>query len=146
MNSRGDNNRSLKEWLQVFVQSPQLRDKLYQKKVEKIWAEMMGPAIKGYTRRIRLEQRTLILNIDSASLKSELSIMKESIRTRLNEKLGENFIQEVKFFSGAERNYKTISITSSAFKFPRSRSLLVSEIKICPKSSAFNISINLASR
>lgn len=94
----GDNNRPLKDWLQIFVHSPQLRDKLFQTKIEKVWAEMMGPVIKGYTRKIRLDNQVLYLTIDSASLKSELTIMKESIRTRLNEKLGEEFIKEVKIF------------------------------------------------
>ena len=58
----------------------------------------MGPVIKGYTRKIRLDNQVLYLTVDSASLKSELTIMKESIRTRLNEKLGEEFIKEVKIF------------------------------------------------
>ncbi|HJW28136.1 MAG TPA: DUF721 domain-containing protein [Saprospiraceae bacterium] len=95
MSSGGDHDRSLKEWLQVFVQSPQLRDKLYLKRIEKIWADTMGPAIVQYTRRIKLDQRRLILYIDSAPLKSELTIMKASIIGTINEKLGEEFIQEV---------------------------------------------------
>jgi|WetSurMetagenome_2_1015567.scaffolds.fasta_scaffold562322_2 predicted nucleic acid-binding Zn ribbon protein len=98
MTMRGDNNRPLKEWLQVFVQSPELRDKLYQTRIEKSWEELMGPVIKGYTRRIKLDHQVLILYIDSASLKSELTMMKSNIITILNEKLGEDFIKEVRIF------------------------------------------------
>lgn len=93
---RGDNNRPLKEWLQVFAQSPQLRAKLYQTRVEKMWAELMGPVISGYTRKIKLDGQVLLLFIDSASLKSELNRMKESILTRVNERLGEEYVKEVK--------------------------------------------------
>ena len=93
---RGDNNRPLKEWLQVFTQSPQLRAKLYQTRIEKMWGEMMGPVISGYTKRIKLDQQTLILFVDSAPLKSELNIMRENIRSKVNEQLGEEFIKEVK--------------------------------------------------
>ena len=75
---RGDNNRPLKEWLQVFAQSPQLRDRLYQKRIEKLWEELMGPIIHQYTRRIRLDERVLI--------------------QRMNEKLGEDYIREVKIY------------------------------------------------
>ncbi len=96
MTSRGDNNRPLKEWLRVFVQSPQLRDKLYQKRIEKAWDEMMGPVIRGYTRKIKLEGQVLIFYIESAPLKQELTIMREDIRQRMNEHLGEAFIREVK--------------------------------------------------
>ena len=34
---RGDNNRPLKEWLKIFTQSPQIRSRLYQARVEKMW-------------------------------------------------------------------------------------------------------------
>jgi predicted nucleic acid-binding Zn ribbon protein len=93
---KGDNNRPLKEWLQVFVQSPQIRAKLYQTRIEKMWAELMGPLISSYTRKIKLDEQVLFIYVDSASLKSELTIMKENIRTLVNEKLGEDFVREVK--------------------------------------------------
>jgi predicted nucleic acid-binding Zn ribbon protein len=93
---QGDNNRPLKEWLQVFAQSPQIRAKLYQTRIEKMWGELMGPLISGYTRRIKLDDRVLLLFVDSASLKSELTIMKENIRTLVNERLGEDYVREVR--------------------------------------------------
>lgn len=93
---KGDNNRPLKEWLQVFAQSPQIRAKLYQTRVEKMWTELMGPVVSGYTQRIKLDQHVLTLYVESASLKSELNIMKENIRTLVNERLGEEFVKEVR--------------------------------------------------
>ena len=96
MASRNDNNRPLKEWLQVFVQSPQIRDKLYQTRIEKLWSDRMGPVIVSYTRKIQLDGNNLILYIDSAPLKQELSIMKEKIIELMNDGLGETFIREVK--------------------------------------------------
>ncbi len=93
---RGDNNKPLKEWLQVFAQSPPIREKLYQTRVVKMWAEIMCPVISGYTRRIKLDGRILILYIDSSSLKAELSIMKEQILTTVNERLGEDYVKEVR--------------------------------------------------
>jgi len=93
---KADNNRSLKEWLQVFVQSPQIRSKLYQTRIEKMWTELMGPLISSYTRKIKLDNQTLIISVDSAPLKSELNIMKEDILKLVNEKLGEDFVKEVR--------------------------------------------------
>ncbi len=57
---------------------------------------MMGPVVSGYTKRIKLDHQTLILFVESASLKSELNIMRENIRSKVNEQLGEEFIREVK--------------------------------------------------
>lgn len=96
MASHSDNNRPLREWLRVFVQSPQIRDKLYQARIEKLWSDRMGQAIVSYTRKIKLDGNILILYIDSAPLKQELSIMKEKIMEMMNEGLGETYIREVR--------------------------------------------------
>jgi predicted nucleic acid-binding Zn ribbon protein len=98
MSFRGDNSRSLKEWLQVFSQSPQLRARLYQTRVEKMWLELMGPVIDQYTRRIKLDGQTLLIFVESSPLKAELTVMRESIRSQVNERLGEEYIKEVKIF------------------------------------------------
>lgn len=96
MASHSDNNHPLREWLRVFVQSPQIRDKLYQARIEKLWSDRMGQAIVSYTRKIKLDGNILILYIDSAPLKQELSIMKEKIMEMMNEGLGETYIREVR--------------------------------------------------
>lgn len=96
MSFRGDNNKPLKEWLQIFTQSPQLRSRLYQTRVEKMWNEVMGPAIINYTRRIRLDGQVLMIYVASAPLKAELSMMKETILKTVNERLGEDYVKEVR--------------------------------------------------
>ena len=96
--TRGDNNRPLKEWLKIFSQSPQIRSRLYQTRVEKMWAEVMGPVIKSYTSRIKLDGQVLLIYVNSAPLKAELSMMKETILKSVNERLGEEYVKEVKIF------------------------------------------------
>ena len=96
MTMRGDNNRPLKEWLKIFTQSPQIRSRLYQARVEKMWGELMGPLIKSYTKRIRLDGQILTIYVDSSPLKQELSIMKDTIMTSVNQRLGEDYVKEVK--------------------------------------------------
>ncbi len=86
----------MKDWLQIFAQTPQLRSRLYQTRVEKMWLELMGPVINGYTRKIKLDGQILMLYIDSSPLKAELSTMKETIIESVNKRLGENFVKEVK--------------------------------------------------
>lgn len=96
MTTRGDNNRPLKEWLKIFAQSPQIRSRLYQTRVEKMWLELMGPVVNSYTRRIKLEGQVLLIFVDSSPLKSELTIMKETILESVNQRLGEEYVKEVK--------------------------------------------------
>jgi predicted nucleic acid-binding Zn ribbon protein len=98
MTFRGDNNRPLKDWLRIFSQSPHLRSRLYQTRVEKLWEEKMGPVIQSYTRRIRLDGQVLFIYVESAPLKAELSTMKDSILRSVNEALGEDYVKEVRIF------------------------------------------------
>jgi predicted nucleic acid-binding Zn ribbon protein len=95
---RGDNNRPLKDWLKIFSQEPHIRSRLYQTRIEKMWLELMGPVINGYTRKIKLDGQVLTLYVDSSPLKAELSTMKETIMTSVNQRLGENFVKEVRIF------------------------------------------------
>ncbi len=93
---RGNNDRPLKDWLKVFAQAPEIRSRLYQTRIEKMWIEVMGPVIKSYTRRIKLDGRILMIYVDSSPLKAELSTMKETILKSVNERLGEDFVREVR--------------------------------------------------
>src|SRR5688572_18912430 len=93
---RGDNNKPLKEWLQIFSQSPQIRSRLYQSRIEKMWKEVMGPVISSYTHRIKLDGQVLLIFVNSSPLKSELSIMKETILQSVNQRLGEDYVKEVR--------------------------------------------------
>lgn len=96
MMTRGANDRPLKDWLKIFAQSPEIRSRLYQTRVEKMWKELMGPIITSYTRRIKLDGQVLTIYVDSSPLKAELSTMKETIITSVNERLGENYVKEVR--------------------------------------------------
>ncbi len=56
----------------------------------------MGPVIHNYTRRIKLDGQVLMIYVDSSPLKAELSTMKETILKSVNERLGEDFVKEVR--------------------------------------------------
>lgn len=95
MSSRGNNNRPLKEWLQIFASSPQLRDRLYQTRIQTIWEESMGPLVVKYTRNLYLDNDKLFVHVDSAPLRSELYRMRDSIKEKINQSLGENLISDI---------------------------------------------------
>ena len=61
-----------------------------------MWTEVMGPVINNYTRRIKLDGQVLMIYVDSSPLKAELSTMKEMIMKSVNERLGEDFVKEVR--------------------------------------------------
>lgn len=89
------NETSLKEALHAMVEAYRLKHRLNQTRIRAMWAELMGPAIAGYTREIKMGRKKLYIYLDSAPLRQELSFGKEKIRRMLNEQLGEEYIQEV---------------------------------------------------
>ncbi|MEZ4993653.1 MAG: DUF721 domain-containing protein [Saprospiraceae bacterium] len=92
---KNHNEKTLKEALQVMVEHYRLKSRLNQTRIRAHWAEMMGPSIMRYTREIKMGRKKLYIYLDSAPLRQELSMGKEKIRRMLNEKLGEDYIQEV---------------------------------------------------
>jgi len=89
------NDQPIKEVLQQMVDQLRLRNKLNQTKIQQLWVDLMGPSISKHTTSIQVRRKKLYLNINSASLKSELSYAREKIRTLINEELGEDYIEDV---------------------------------------------------
>ena len=90
------NDFPIKDVLKKWVNTQQGAErKLNQVKVEEVWVELMGAKISEYTSKVILRRDILILYINSAPLKQELSYSKDKIVRRMNEKLGEDIIKEV---------------------------------------------------
>lgn len=62
-----------------------------------MWPEIVGPGVNRYTFRRYVENGVLHVYISSASLKNELSFMRQSLLERLNDAVGSNAISEIVF-------------------------------------------------
>ena len=89
------NDQKIGEIIGSLMQDPKYKPKLYQKKIEQTWQDMMGVWVGRETRSIRVKDGVLTLRISSSALREELHFMREKIKERINAMLGENFIQEV---------------------------------------------------
>jgi len=92
------NDQKIKDVLAEMYNSRRLKPKLDQLKVKSIWENMMGPSINKYTREVSLRKGKLMVQIDSAPLKQELSFGKEKIIKMMNEEIGEVVVKEVVIF------------------------------------------------
>ncbi len=79
-----------------LIDEYKLRDKLLQVNLPHAWEKLMGAAIAKRTLDISLKNGTLNIRISSAPLKNDLIFEKENIKTRMNEELGGEFVQEVR--------------------------------------------------
>lgn len=89
------NDQMLGEILAHLIQDPKYKAKLYQKKIEQAWQDVMGIWINRETRSIRVKEGSLIIKISSSALREELHFMREQIKEKINGLLGEEFIDEV---------------------------------------------------
>jgi len=95
MNSFKKNDHSIGDLVRQFSEDRRMKPHLYEKKVEAAWSEIMGTWIKKETSAIKLRDQKLILSISSAALRQELHYSREQIKDRINEFLGESYINEV---------------------------------------------------
>ena len=92
---RKTNHQSLGEVIEQLKKTYNKSGKLDEIDLNQNWEPLMGKLIANHTQEIKLSRKKLILRIDSAPLREELSYSKERIITLLNEHLGKDLIKEL---------------------------------------------------
>ena len=95
MAKRENNSFSVKDLMQSFIKENNLSKGMRKLKVEETWAEMMGPGVMAHTTSVKLQNKTLIIQLTSSVLREELSYGKEKIIKMMNEKVGEGVISKL---------------------------------------------------
>ncbi len=86
---------SMQQALQLFLKTSKLKPGIQSLQIEEVWSKLMGKAIAGYTDKIELIGKRLIIHTQVAPLKNELEFQKEKIIERVNEELGEVVVESV---------------------------------------------------
>ena len=95
MTKRDREEQSLGDALKSFFKGSRLEKGMDQMAVRDVWNTMMGSAIAGYTKDIRLQNGTLYVRLTSSVLREELNYGKQKIQDMLNAELGQDLIQKV---------------------------------------------------
>ena len=95
MKKRNNENMSISEVLQEFVDHNKLQKGLDKVTVKDVWNQQMGPAIQKYTTAIKLEGSTLYIQLSSSVLREELSYGREKIIKMLNKELGRELVKKL---------------------------------------------------
>jgi predicted nucleic acid-binding Zn ribbon protein len=89
------NDQKINEVLGDMIKDLRLKPKLNQTKIKEVWAQIMGPQIDRYTKKITVQNTKVIVTIESSPLRQELSYGKDKILKNLNEALGETYLTEI---------------------------------------------------
>ena len=77
--------------------------------IMKVWDDVVGEEIAQRARPLRLIKGKLYVNVSSSPWMSELMHLKESMRGRINERLGSNTVEDIVFRVGqVKRKIKVV--------------------------------------
>jgi predicted nucleic acid-binding Zn ribbon protein len=94
---RKSNTQSISSVLKSYVQENNLERKLNELDLIKSWESVMGKTVSRYTGNLYIQNSTLFVETTSPIVRNELLMMKEEIRVRLNEVVGEELIKTIVF-------------------------------------------------
>ena len=95
MAKRKSNTSSLDEAIKSLLKAYRLGDKMVELDILKGWPEIMGPVVASKTNRITVKNKVLIVELDSAVLREELSYGKAQIVRNVNDFLQQEFLKDV---------------------------------------------------
>ena len=94
---RKSNTQSISSVLKSYVRDNNLELKLNELDLIKSWESVMGKTVSRYTGNLYIQNSTLFVETTSPIVRNELLMMKEEIRVRLNEVVGEELIKAIIF-------------------------------------------------
>ena len=95
MAKRENDSFSVKDLMQSFIKENNLIKGMQKIKVEETWNQMMGPGVATHTTSVKLQNKTLVVQLNSSVLREELSYGKEKIIKMMNEEIGEKVISKL---------------------------------------------------
>lgn len=87
--------KPLKELVDKMLRSYGLGDRLDEMSLVKSWEEIVGKMIAKHTKEIYFNKGTLFVQLDSSTLRQELSYVKSDLIERLNDKAGKIMVKDI---------------------------------------------------
>lgn len=92
-----DNQIKLGDAIKELMDQYQLNGKMNEVKLYEAWDRVLGPAIANHTVSKQLFEDKLIIKLDSAALRNELSYSKSKLIQSLNSAVGVELVKEIVF-------------------------------------------------
>jgi predicted nucleic acid-binding Zn ribbon protein len=95
MAKRENDSFSIEDLMQLFIKENKLTIGMQKIKIEETWHKMMGPGVATHTTSVKLQNKTLVIQLNSSVLREELSYGKDKIIKMMNEEMGEEIISKL---------------------------------------------------
>jgi len=94
---RKSNDTSVSDLIDLMLNQYGLKGKYREFKLMQSWNEIMGPMVANRTENLFISGKTLIVKLNSAALRNELSYAKTRLIAILNKEAGEDLINDIVF-------------------------------------------------
>ena len=95
MAKRENDSFSIEDLMQLFIKENKLTKGMQKIKIEETWHKMMGQGVTVHTTSVKLQNKTLVIQLNSSVLREELSYGKDKIIKMMNEEIGEEIIPKL---------------------------------------------------
>ena len=86
----------INETLRLFWKdNPEIYHKMLEARVVRLWGELFGPTVAGYTNGLYVKNRVLYVSITSSVVRSEMLSIRKRLVPTLNEHAGSDVIDDV---------------------------------------------------
>ncbi|MEQ8908808.1 MAG: DUF721 domain-containing protein [Vicingaceae bacterium] len=92
-----NNQKPLKDAINQMLRAYGLGPKLDEVSLLKSWDEVTGPMISKHTKDLYFREGTLYVELDSSTLRQELSYAKSKLVEKLNQAAGKRMVNEIVF-------------------------------------------------
>lgn len=72
-----------------------MREKMDELDISTAWDQIVGAMVARHTMSLRLRRGKLVVRVDSAPLRQELSFMREALKEILNRRAGRTVVEEI---------------------------------------------------
>lgn len=92
-----DNDQSLKEAIENWINQLKNQDQFYQGKVIASWDNIVGPVIARETEHIYIRNKVLFVKLKSQALKHELEYARKKLIKAINKEADRDVITDISF-------------------------------------------------
>lgn len=90
--------KSLDDIVLMCLRQNGLETPMKQRQLVNSWGRVAGAIAERYTEQVFIKNQTLFVKISSPALRSDLSMMKSELITRLNNEVKAQIIADIRFF------------------------------------------------
>ncbi|WP_295655038.1 DUF721 domain-containing protein [uncultured Mucilaginibacter sp.] len=91
------NDKSIKEAIEQMLNVYKIKRKFDETSVIATWPDLMGKSVANRTKEIYIYNKKLFLKIESSVIKKEIQMMHTQIIQKINEKAGNELVDEIIF-------------------------------------------------